>query len=393
MRIEPRPLGEGDLEQMWALEREGFDADPVHEDWWTRSVRATGFDRWHGLFAAGRLAAMACVLPFRQWFGGRSIAMGGVAAVAVRPEFRGHGCAARLLDAALEAMRARGEAISALFPSVIPPYRRAGWELAGVVTYHTVPTAALAMLDAADLPLRRGGAADIDLVAGCYARVAQAHNGLLDRPEGAWRWFFDRYSEDLLFLAGDLGYVLYGHERPPGAPSGVYHLAVRELVAETPDALRALWTMLGRPTSPFVPAVTFRGAPLDPLALLLRTPDVVLSRQRRWMLRLVDAPAAMAARGYPAGARAAVPLTIDDGACAANAGRFTLVVEDGRGRLEPGGSGAIRVGVGALASCYTGYTTTATLARAGLLAGGSDAERAALDALFAGPTPWMLNEF
>src|SRR5262245_5339035 len=118
MRIEPRPLDEGDLEQMWQLEREAFNAPQVHANSWKAGVRQRGFERWHGLFAGDRLTAMAAVLPFRQWFGGRSVPMGGVAAVAVRPEYRGAGCARRLLGSALAAMQGRGEVISALFPNV-----------------------------------------------------------------------------------------------------------------------------------------------------------------------------------------------------------------------------------------------------------------------------------
>ncbi len=164
------------------------------------------------------------------------------------------------------------------------------------------------------------------------------------------------------------------------------------LVAVTPEAFRALWALLGAASS-VVPTVFFRGGPSDPLAGLLDGLDVAVSRERPWMLRLVDAPAALAARGYADGVRAAVPLEIADADCPWNAGRFTLVVEGGAGRLEPGGSGAIRLGVGALASLYSGYATSAALARTGRLEGGSRAERAALDGIFAGPIPWMIDEF
>jgi hypothetical protein len=49
--------------------------------------------------------------------------------------------------------------------------------------------------------------------------------------------------------------------------------------------------------------------------------------------------------------------------------------------------------VNGFSSLYTGWATTAALERAGLLTGGSPAERAALDAAFGGATPWMLDEF
>ncbi len=393
MPIESRPLGDDDLEQMWELEREAFNATPAHAEWWKAGVQRTGFDRWHGLFDGRRLAAMAAVLPFRQWFGGRSVPMGGVAAVAVRPEYRRRGCARRLIRAGLAAMRSRGEVISALFPSVIPLYRDLGWELAGVVNYYAVPTRALAAIPASDLALRRGGAADLEALRRTYRRAGRASNGLLDRSDEGWRWTLDRRQDDLLYLAGEDGYVIYGHvERPQEGP-GVYHLMAWELVAATPGAFRALWRLLGAATSPFVPAVTFRGAPQDPLSLVLPGLDVSLQRQRLWMLRLVDVPRAIAARGFPPGVRATVPLEVSDAECASNAGRFVLIVEAGRGRLERGGSGAVKLRVGALASLYSGYASAAALARVGLLTGGSGAERGALGAAFAGPAPWLLDEF
>ena len=64
----------------------------------------------------------------------------------------------------------------------------------------------------------------------------------------------------------------------------------------------------------------------------------------------------------------------------------------GEGRLEPGGEGRVAMGLGAFASLYSGWASCAALARTGLLRGGSQADRAALDAAFGGPSPWMLDE-
>src|SRR4030095_250497 len=119
---------------MWQLEREAFNASPAHAEWWKAGVRRTGFERWHGLFAGARLAAMAAALPFPQWFGGPPV-----------PGGRG-------------AAGGAGEVISTLFPSVVPPYRGLGWEFAGVVTYYWAPTRALAVVPASDVSVRRGGA-------------------------------------------------------------------------------------------------------------------------------------------------------------------------------------------------------------------------------------------
>ena len=109
------------------------------------------------------------------------------------------------------------------------------------------------------------------------------------------------------------------------------------------------------------------------------------------MLRLVDLPGAVRARGYRTGVRMEVDLEVDDPRCAWNQGRWRLTVEGGEGRAEPGGGGDVRLGIGALSCLFAGYATAGTLRAAGLLRGGSAAADASLDAAFAGPTPWTLD--
>ncbi len=393
MALDQRPLEEADLDQMWEIEREAFNVEPSHQEHWRKWERAIGPERIEGLFEDGRLVAMAGVLAFGQWFGGRVIPMGGVRAVAVRPERRGRGYATRVVRGAIDAMHRRGETISVLFPQVTRPYRNLGWEIAGAVVYRQVPTRSLAQIAVPDVTVRRASERDHEAIRACYARGAREHSGWVDRPSGRWEWFFDRFSDEQLYVAGDDGYVLYRHlPLPPTAPPDGFNLLVLELVATTAIAWRALWTLVAA-SAAIAPTTYFRGGGVDPLPMQLAAPDVTILRERPWMLRLVDAPAAVSARGFPDGAPCAVPLEIADPTCTWNAGRVRLVVEQGRGRLEPGGTGAVRVGIGALSALFSGHATTSLLARAGLLEGGSDGDRAALDRLFAGPLPWMFDEF
>jgi predicted acetyltransferase len=392
MPLDQRPLEERDLDQMWQLEREAFNVDPAHREWWMRSERAAGLDRLEGVFLDGRLVASAGVLAMGQWFGGRSVPMGGLRAVAVRVDQRGRGHATRAVRAALDAMRARGEAISALYPQVVRPYRRLGWEIAGTLFFRKVSPAALRDIAPSPVTVRRAGDDDRSRIRACYEHVARATNGFVDRTHGRWSWLFERQADDFAYVAGDDGYAVYRHLDPPGTGPDGFRLLVLDLVATTADALRALWTMLGA-TASVVPTVVFRGGVPEPLSTLLGGNDVPVVRERPWMLRLVDAPAAIAARGYPADVRAVVSIELDDAACSWNAGRWRLVVEDGAGRLERGGDGAVRLGSGALASLYSGWAASVALARTGLLDGGSATDRTALDRVFGGPAPWMLDEF
>jgi predicted acetyltransferase len=188
------------------------------------------------------------------------------------------------------------------------------------------------------------------------------------------------------------GYVAYRHEPTPPGSRGDYAVRVVEIVAATPEGLRGVWWTLASSAS-LVDAITFAASPEDALLLLMPEQRISVRAQVRWMLRIIDAPGAVAARGFSPALAVEVPIAVEDRALSDNDGRWTLHVADGRGHLERGGGGGPRLGIGALSSLYSGWASTGTLARAGLLEGGSRAQLRALDAAFNGPTPWMADEF
>jgi predicted acetyltransferase len=110
------------------------------------------------------------------------------------------------------------------------------------------------------------------------------------------------------------------------------------------------------------------------------------------MLRVLDAPAAVAARGFPAAVSVDVPLVVADEQRPGNAGSWRLVVGAGQGHLEraPEERDATRLPARGLAALYAGVPM-ATLRGAGIVTGG-DAADPLLDAVFA-TTPFMLDYF
>jgi predicted acetyltransferase len=395
MVLAGRPLARNDLAQAWELEKIAFNTPEALRTRWLAWVDP----EWmHGLFLDECLVAMGGVLPFGQFFGGRSVPMGGLSSIAVAPEHRGKGFGGRILRALLDVMRRRGQAISALFPANTALYRAHGWELAGAYVMRSLsPRVLRALRHEAGTVVRRATLDDVPAVKACYARLAPVTNGLVDRPDSWWEWLLGGWDDLHVYLSEDVegaasGYVVYRHtERPHGEHAG-FRIHVHEVLAPHVHALAALWHVVGS-TAGQVATVTYRTAPEDPLLLLLHEQDVELEHEVRWMLRLVDAPAAIAARGFPPGFAALVSLELDDRQCEWNAGRWVLEIRDGQGRLERGGRGSVRLGAGAMASLYAGWATTRVLARAGLLAGGSEADLDALDAAFAGPTAWLFEEF
>jgi predicted acetyltransferase len=112
-----------------------------------------------------------------------------------------------------------------------------------------------------------------------------------------------------------------------------------------------------------------------------------------WQLRVVDLPAAVAARGWP-NAEVLKPATVDleitDAHAPWHAGRHRLVVADGEVRLEPGGTGATRLHARALGPWFSGFQDTHALRRAGLLEGD---HAPLLDHLVATPGTARLADF
>jgi predicted acetyltransferase len=119
-------------------------------------------------------------------------------------------------------------------------------------------------------------------------------------------------------------------------------------------------------------------------------------RNHPWMLRVVDLPAAVAARGWPAAAYLA-PVSVDievvDEHAPWQAGRHRLVADGGKVVCEPGGEGTVRLQARALGPWYAGSADSAMLRRGGLLDGDATAARV-LDLLTGAPrVPRMADSF
>jgi predicted acetyltransferase len=178
--------------------------------------------------------------------------------------------------------------------------------------------------------------------------------------------------------------------------SGEHALFVEGAEAISAPTQRAFWAHIGAHAS-IAEQVYARVGPADAFWWLTRERDAKVDQRRLWMLRLVDAPAAMAARGFPPATSLTVPLVIVDEARQANSGHWQLTVADGRGVLDPltpltaRADPPLTMGARGLAALYAG-TPLPSLRQAGLAAGGSPEQDGILAAAFAG-TAYMLDGF
>jgi predicted acetyltransferase len=395
MDIELRVPTPEDLDGIFDVRAQAFAVPESDRERWTSLVDPSGMV---AAFLGTQVVGALNVIGFGQWFGSRSVPMGGVATVVVRPEHRGEGIAARMLATSLERMRERGLVVSTLNPATTRVYRAAGWEIAGDMAVHRIPTHSLGRLPRGDSErIRRLGPDDWPAVQACYDRAAATQAGWVDRRDWWWGIVEKDAFEDQAFLYGVdgddglAGYMIYS--QAGNAPAGWgFDIEVEELVTVEAGAAVTLWRFLGGHAMQ-VESIKLARGPVDELLLFLPEQDVTQIANSRWMHRVVDAPGAIAARGFPPNVVGEVHLEIRDRVAPWNEGRWILKVEAGRGELTSGGTGAVQLTVNGLSSLATGWASATALSGAGLLHHASASDRAALDALFAGPTPSMVDDF
>jgi predicted acetyltransferase len=384
--LEIRDLTSVDHEQAFTVRTRSFGKlDDSLRSWWnTVQDELVAQRRLIGVFDGERLVAVAKGRSFQQFWGGQPVPMSGVAGVVVLPEYRDRGVASMMLRALAERCIELGDAVSALYPATVAPYRRNGWEVVGAQTRISIDARHLRGLSSPDVRLRPGTKADAPRVQQLLAQhyTTPRANGpkLLAAAD-----VDEALSGDAFSYFTDDGFVLYEwHEAD---------LVVTCMLAASEATARALWSVVGSGSS-IVKQVHAFVSPDDPIHLLLPEEASHDVRQMRWMFRLLDAPRAVAARGFAGHMSGSALLDLRDPILGSYSGTWEFHVEGGRGSLTRAGTdeGALRLGPTGLAAMYAG-SPLHTLRTAGLVAGGSPTADEFLDSAFAGPTPYLLEYF
>jgi predicted acetyltransferase len=324
--VDIRDVTADDLEAVLDSRKRAFGPLPASsvEPWRAMVTPSLAEGRYLGVFDGGRLIGTSRIHSYDQWWHGRSMSMGGIAAVTVAPEDRGRGVGRFLMRGTLERCAELGHLVSALYPATTPLYRSLGWEHAGSRNRVTLPTEGLRTLGARDsgVKLRRMGPDDAPELRSTIERVyaATRASGPLGWEERITRlWLRD--EDDFAYLADD-GFVLYRWKDED--------IDVDNLVAGSEATARALWSLVGTASS-IATTVTASLEPDDPVLWLLRERSADSVKQARWMFRLVDLASAVARRGYPAGVEADTVVEVDDPQRPANSGAWRLTISCGGG--------------------------------------------------------------
>jgi predicted acetyltransferase len=343
-------------------------------------------DLVHVLEEDGEARASATVLPLEVFVDGRTVPMGGIAAVTTDPAYRRRGYAGELMRAVLWGMREREMHLSMLNPFAHAFYRAYGWELATeAVAYTLKPT------DLSTSPEQRHVRAyteeDLPRMMSLFEKVAAEHSCCVRRSEGRWRqvlarqeWWAAVYERE----GGIEGYILYRmsdwrEDREPHRT-----LSVQELVWRRTEAWEALISFLAA-QDPLVFEIKYNTPRGDLLHPYLRSSYVKAEIETEFMLRLVDVEGAL--KILDRTVERPLVLEISDDVIEENADSYTA----GDGEVVRGAEAEMRVSldVRQLAQLYAGYLPAHQLARHGRVEASSPKALELLEALFPVDDPWV----
>jgi predicted acetyltransferase len=368
------------------------------------------FERSLAAFADGEMVGSAGAYTFELTLpGGTTLSVPGVSWVAVLPTYRRRGILTALMRRQLNDFRERGEALAVLTASESLIYGRFGYGMAtGQASYELdrrhaafrtpfTPVGRVRLI-----PNERA----IDIYTEFYDRWRRTQPGAVGRSRAYWEFFL---RNPLAPVDGSGGRLHLAYESASGAVEGIAHYRVkntwengapsatvtaRDLFTTTRDAYAGLWHYLL--SLDLVQTVQAAGRPLDePLRWMLADPRRLRTTRLvddLWA-RILDVPAALAARRYMTTGRLVV--AIGDGFHAETAGRYALDASAAGVECARTDAGAdLELDIADLGAAYLGGVRFTTLARAGRVRELRPGALRRADALFASdPEPWCGTPF
>lgn len=380
-------------DELVAMDRllgEAFGLEPARWLPWRMRI---GQDALRVLRDGGDVVACLGCYRFAQSWGGRFVPSVGVAGVGTSPLRRGEGVGRALLSSLVREEAERRTPYLALFPTSRPFYRKAGFEEAGDFVFYSAPIADFAT--GVRLPLESFEPVNFPFVRPLYHRRAKQIDGHLDRTLALWQRLAIHPEHEVRGYAvrrggkGEpvTGYVMYVQR--PITPFG-FDVEIRDWAAADRESLAALMDHLHGLRS-LAREVHWRGPARDALVSALPTTHVQVTKQERWLLRLVDFEQAIAARGFRCSDRV-IEVALHDPEVPSQHGAYRVEIEGGVGRATRIASAALTLDVRGMSGVYTGYLDEHALELGGYV----DGDRAALArwvGAFVGPRSWLPDFF
>jgi predicted acetyltransferase len=406
LTLELRPIREEEFESYDQLLSMAFGGRRAEPEGIEHQRRTTEMDRTLAAFDGGRMIGTAGIHSFDLGLpGGTTAAAAGVTRVSVAPTHRRQGVLRQLMRRQLDDVHERGEALAILHASEAPIYGRFGY---GVATWYSELTLARSRSAFVE-PVRPrveivAPEEAVRLLPAFHDSLVVRQPGMITRSRAWWELLAADPPSMWRGPGGDRQFAVHRGEGAidglavyrveprweDGTPSGTVHLGL--LLAANATAFAELWRFCL--DLDLMTRLRADSRPLhEPLRLLLEDPRALMAKVEEGIwARLVDVPAALAARRFQA--EDGLVLEVVDDFCAWNTGRW---------ELDGGPEGAecrstsrepdLVLTAAQLGWCYLGANRFGDLVRTGRAAGSPEAARRG-DAMFASdPEAWCPTHF
>jgi predicted acetyltransferase len=390
-----RPVAADQLRGSYDLFRAAVHEGPASDEHWAVMARVHVADRTFGAFDGDRQIGTATSFPASLTLpGGNILPMAAVTFVGVRTDYRRRGALSGMMRLQLADLAARGDVFAGLHASEPVIYGRFGYGVGTVARMIKVFNKRAAMRQ--DVPVA-GTVRLLDkdeivpALRAAYPGIQVARTGLMGRSAQWWTLAYEcRLTTGYLLVAGHFdaagtldGWVAYQPEEDtsddPRAGSG---LRVLDFQSANQGAANDLWRYLIG-VDMIDNTIAYYRPMDDPIEATLVNAHAIRSEadDDLW-LRIVDVPAALAARTY--GVAAPVVIEVVDSLLPNNSGRYRVGQHGTERTSDPA---ALTMDVEALAMLYLGTWRASTLAGIGRVTVADPAALATADRLFAVDQP------
>ena len=365
--------------------------------------------RFFGVYEAGRLIGVMRFYDFTMRLHETDALVGGVGGVAVDLRHKKERVAADMIRFFLEYYRDKGAALTALYPFRPDFYYRMGFGFGVKLNRYSFAPGALPARTKARVEFLT--ADDKAAVGDCYERFRARTNGLLRLPPHVLDSLFTDPAMRLVGVRDGQkvrGYLLFRFDPAAGDNWLANDLYVRSMVYDDAATLAALLGFL-RTQADQVQRVIYETQD-DTFHFLLPDPrngtgnllaglwHEVNTQGAGIMYRVIDTPRLFdVLRDHDFGeVTTTLGITLSDSFLPENAGRYVLLVEDGRAALVEGVPAEVEIGldVSEFSSLVVGAIDFARLHGYGLATISDAAAVPLVDRLFrAGQRPWCMTHF
>ncbi|MEM7476850.1 MAG: GNAT family N-acetyltransferase [Planctomycetota bacterium] len=388
------PLGDNNRDQFISIVGESLNYPGT--DIWLTYIERVGPENIRCVHANDTCVGGLAFYRMGQWYGGNRVASAGISGVGIDPAHRGTGVCKALLQETLRELHEEKVSLGALYASTRRLYRSVGFELSGhQIQYSLMMHSFRADPVARELPLTRITDPDPGVLAPIAEVRGRATNGNIDRTPGLWARIFEPINRSTTtYLFGEPGNyegfaTMIQGNRDAGHPQP---LVAADWAANTPRALQRMMHLLLDHRS-MCDRFRWNGGPQDNLLMAAQEEHLEVSNELLTLNRIIHFESALTERGYPMALQAELHFEVTDELLPGNSGKWILQVADGVGRVQRGGSGAIKLDISSLVPLYTSMHTASQLVAMGRIECSEHAMLQLADLVFGGPSPWTVELF